>query len=270
MSPALEARGATRDYGRGGAKVLRALDGVSLSLAAGEILGVVGESGSGKSTLARLVMAFDRPTAGSVLLEGEDLFALPPEALRRRRRDFQMVFQDPYGSLDPRWRAGEIVAEPLHLLGPGVGRAERADRAAAMLEKVGLSAADARKYPHEFSGGQRQRIAIARALVTEPKLLVADEAVSALDLVVQAQILRLFRELRDRLGLAILFITHDIAVVDEICDRALVMQAGRVVEEGPVREVLDHPREAYTRRLLAAEPNLANIGRKAWRREREG
>ena len=264
MTPLLEIRALTRDYGAAGGPVFRALDSVSLSLGAGEILGVVGESGSGKSTLARLAMALDRPTSGEVLLEGESLFKLSPGLLRRRRRDFQMVFQDPYGSLDPRWRVGRVVAEPLGLLG-GLSRRERAERAAEMLEQVGLSADSAEKYPHEFSGGQRQRIAIARALVTTPKLLVADEAVSALDLSVQAQILRLLLNLRERFGLAILFITHNIGVVDEICDRMAVLDQGRLVEIGATRAVLAHPQAEATRRLLAAEPNLAVLGRKAHR-----
>src|SRR5262245_64236215 len=214
-TPLLEVHNLTRDYVLRGRDAfarrqsLRAVDDVSFSIARGEVLGIVGESGCGKSTLARIVMALDRPTSGSVLLEGTPLFALRQGELRRRRRDFQMVFQDPYGSLDPRHSVGRIVAEPLHLLG---GAADRS-RVAEMLESVGLKPDDARRYPHEFSGGQRQRIAIARALITGPKLLVADEAVSALDLSVQAQILKLLMELKARNALTVLFISHNLGVV---------------------------------------------------------
>lgn len=238
-----------------------ALDNVSIAMEPGEILGVVGESGSGKSTFARLIMALDRPTSGTVLFQGDDLFARPPRELRRMRRHFQMVFQDPYGSLDPRQRVGRIIAEPLFLEPNAPGGKARRQRIADMLEAVGLKPEDAERYPHEFSGGQRQRIALARALITRPKLLVADEPTSALDVTVQAQILKLILNMRDQYGVSVLLITHNIAVVDEICDRAIVMQAGRVVEEGQVPQVLDAPREAYTRHLLAAEPTLAQIGR---------
>ncbi len=234
--------------------VIQALDDVSFTLRSGTTLGVVGESGSGKSTLARLVMALEAPSAGQVLFEGRDLHALPPEALRHARRDFQIVFQDPFSSLDPRMAIARSVAEPLEKLSH-VGRAERRERAAAMLDAVGLNAAqDLDKVPHEFSGGQRQRIAIARALVTHPKLIVADEPVSALDVSVQAQVLNLMRELQQRLGLAYLFISHDIAVVERMADDLLVLQQGRVVERGRPLDVLRAPVHAYTRRLLAALP----------------
>ncbi|PRX09656.1 UNVERIFIED_ORG: peptide/nickel transport system ATP-binding protein [Martelella mediterranea] len=234
-----------------------ALDGVSLSLQAGEILGIVGESGSGKSTLARLIMALDRPTSGTVLFEGQSLTALSERRLRRLRRHFQMVFQDPYGSLDPRHTVGRIIGEPLHLEENPPRGTQRRARIAALLEEVGLDPADIDRYPHQFSGGQRQRIAIARALITRPKLLVADEPTSALDVTVQAQILKLLLSMRAVHGVSIVLITHNIAVVDEICDRVAVMQAGSIVEEGPVHTVLNAPREAYTRRLLAAEPTLS-------------
>ena len=248
-----------------------ALDRITLTLKAGEILGIVGESGSGKSTLARLVMALDRPTAGTVNFAGEDLFALPDARLRQMRSDFQMVFQDPYGSLDPRHRADRIIAEPLHLRTDAPrGRALR-ERIAALLQDVGLKASDMDKYPHEFSGGQRQRIALARALASRPKLLVADEPTSALDVTVQAQILQLLMKMRREHGLSILLITHNIAVVDEICDRVAVMQAGRLVEDGPVRTVLDRPQKAYTQRLLSAEPTLEDgLRMRRERRERHG
>jgi len=234
--------------------VAHALDDVSFRLSAGTTLGVVGESGSGKSTLARLVMALEAPSAGRVLFEGRDLQTLAPEALRHARRDFQIVFQDPFSSLDPRMSIARTVAEPLERLAH-VAHAERRERAAAMLEAVGLNAAqDLDKVPHEFSGGQRQRIAIARALVTHPKLIVADEPVSALDVSVQAQVLNLMRDLQQRLGLAYLFISHDIAVVERMADDLLVLQQGRVVERGRSVDVLHAPVHAYTRRLLAALP----------------
>jgi peptide/nickel transport system ATP-binding protein len=234
--------------------VVHALEDVSFTLHAGTTLGVVGESGSGKSTLARLVMALETPSAGQVLFEGHDLHALAPGALRDARRDFQMVFQDPFGSLDPRMTIARTVAEPLEKLAH-IGRAERRERAAAMLDAVGLNAAqDLDKVPHEFSGGQRQRIALARALVTHPKLIVADEPVSALDVSVQAQVLNLMQDLQQRLGLAYLFIGHDLAVVERMADELLVLQAGRVVERGPSADVLRAPAHPYTQRLLDAVP----------------
>ncbi|WP_035714038.1 oligopeptide/dipeptide ABC transporter ATP-binding protein [Azorhizobium doebereinerae] len=240
---------------------LRALDGIDLKVPAGSIFGVVGESGSGKSTLARIVMALDRPTAGNVLFDGDDLFLLPPAALAARRRDFQMVFQDPYGSLDPRSRIGRTVAEPLHVVPDALRGAERAALVGEALESVGLKAADAARFPHEFSGGQRQRIAIARALITRPKLVVADEAVSALDLSVQAQVLNLLRSLRDRHGITVLFITHNLAVIDCVADHVAVMYRGRVVETGPAQAVFARPFHPYTQLLIAAEPSLERIGR---------
>ena len=234
--------------------LVQALDGVSFSLHAGTTLGIVGESGSGKSTLARLVMALEAPSAGRVWFEGRDLHALGAEALRQARREFQMVFQDPFSSLDPRRAIARTVAEPLEKL-EQLSRAERRERAAAMLEAVGLNAAqDLDKVPHEFSGGQRQRIAIARALVTHPKLIVADEPVSALDVSVQAQVLNLMQDLQQRLGLSYLFISHDLAVIDRVADEMLVMQHGTVVERGRPDEVLRAPSHAYTRQLLAATP----------------
>ena len=266
----LEVRNLTRDYmlrtsqGLSSGKVLRAVDDVSFRLPQGSVLGIVGESGCGKSTLARIVMALDRPTAGEVLLEGDSLFKLSGSALRQRRRDFQMVFQDPYGSLDPRHSVGRIIAEPMHLAGT-TSRRERDALVAEVLVSVGLKPADAVRYPHEFSGGQRQRIAIARALITKPKLIVADEAVSALDVSVQAQILRLLMELKERNGLTVLFISHNLGVIEEIADRVGVMYAGRLIEIGATRDVLHHPQQDYTQRLLDAEPTLDVIGRRSKR-----
>ena len=232
---------------------VHALNGVSLGVEAGRSLGVVGESGSGKSTLARLAMALERPTSGSVRFEGTDLNALPAEALRRMRQHFQMVFQDPYGSLDPRQKVARIVGEPLNAQG-GADAATQRRRVGETLEAVGLRAADLDKYPHEFSGGQRQRIAIARALVTRPKLIVADEPVSALDVSVQAQVLNLLLDLQAEFGITYLLISHDLAVVDLVCDEVLVLQHGRVVERGDPDRLFKAPEHPYTQRLLAAAP----------------
>ena len=233
------------------APVLQAVNDVSFELAAGRTLGIVGESGCGKSTLARLVMALDTPTSGQVLLNGQDLHAMAPAQLQRERRHFQMVFQDPYGSLDPRHTIARIVAEPLEALAE-VSKAERQERAAEALDAVGLRPADLHKYPHEFSGGQRQRIAIARALVTRPQLIVADEPVSALDVSVQAQVLNLMQDLQQRHGLAYLFISHDLAVVDLVCDEVIVLQQGRIVEQGPPDRLFTRPEHPYTQQLLAS------------------
>ena len=230
------------------APLVEALRGVSFTLQGGRSLGIVGESGSGKSTLARLVMALEAPTSGQVRLLGRDPNLLPAAELMAARRDFQMVFQDPYGSLDPRQRVGRIVAEPLI----GVSAGKQRERVDASLDAVGLRASDAAKYPHEFSGGQRQRIAIARALITRPKLIVADEPVSALDVSVQAQVLNLLADLQQQFGVTYLFISHDLAVVDHVCDDVVVMQHGRIVEQGPTEQVFTAPVHAYTRSLLAA------------------
>jgi len=234
---------------------IEALSGVSFTLQKGRSLGIVGESGSGKSTLARLVMALETPSRGSVKLDGVDLHALPPAELRRQRARFQMVFQDPYGSLDPRRTVLQTVSEPLAVL-HGAGRAEQRERAAEVLHAVGLREGDLAKYPHEFSGGQRQRIAIARALVTRPALIVADEPVSALDVSVQAQVLNLMQDLQDRYGVTYLFISHDLAVVDLVCDEVIVLERGRIVEQGHPDELFTRPQHPYTQRLLAAVPGM--------------
>ncbi|WP_077963314.1 ABC transporter ATP-binding protein [Ensifer adhaerens] len=233
---------------------LRVLHGVSVELAAGQSLGIVGESGSGKSTLARAVMGLERPQSGEVNIAGRNIYALDRSDLREARKGFQAIFQDPYGSLDPRHTVRTIISEPIVSLERGTSTAERERRIAEVLEAVGLPLASAEKYPHEFSGGQRQRIAIARALITRPALIVADEPVSALDVSIQAQVLNLMMDLQEKLGLSYLFISHDLGVVRAITDRVAVMHLGRIVEEGPTAEVFDNPRHPYTQALVAAVP----------------
>ena len=230
-----------------------AVDGVDFAIEAGRSFGVVGESGSGKSTLARLVMALVKPSAGEVRLLGRSLFALSRGELKAARADFQMVFQDPYGSLDPRMRVERIVAEPLPR---GLSRPEQTARVAAVLASVGLEADAGRRYPHEFSGGQRQRIAIARALVTRPKLVVADEPVSALDVSMQAQVLNVMTDLAAQDGVTYLLISHDLAVVAHVCDEVAVMFQGRFVETGPADLLLTRPSHPYTRELVEAAPRF--------------
>jgi ABC-type glutathione transport system ATPase component len=232
---------------------VHALNGVSFTIESGRSLGIVGESGSGKSTLARLVMALDQPTAGSVALLGRDLHALPTAELRRARRDFQMVFQDPYGSLDPRQKVERIVTEPLAALGETARDAQR-EQAAKVLASVGLRGSDLDKYPHEFSGGQRQRIAIARALITRPRLIVADEPVSALDVSVQAQVLNLMQDLQTEFGITYMLISHDLAVVHHLCEEVAVLWQGRIVEQGPPEKLFHAAEHPYTQALLNAVP----------------
>lgn len=228
---------------------LHAVRDASLRVEPGRTAGIVGESGSGKSTLARLAMGFERPDAGRVLFQGQDINALPADDLQAIRPRFQMVFQDPFGSLDPRKTVGWSIAEPL-LQATDPSPAARRDRVAEVLEQVGLRADDQARYPHMFSGGQRQRVAIARAVVTDPDLIVADEPVSALDVSMQAQVLNLLMDMQDAMGLGILLISHDLAVVASMCDDIYVMDRGRVVEAGPTREVLTSPAHAVTRGLL--------------------
>ena len=236
--------------------VVKAVDGVSLAVREGRTLALVGESGSGKTTVGKAVLQLIRATAGSVRYQGEELTGLSRTALMRHRAAMQIVFQDPYASLNPRMRVADILAEGMRSLGVGRDDADRMRRMDALLEQVGLPAQAKGRYPHEFSGGQRQRIAIARALAVEPKLIVCDEPTSALDVSVQAQILNLLKSLQDRLGLAYLFITHNIAVVEYLAHEVAVMTGGRIVEQGTAAEVLHHPRHAYTRALLGAVPRV--------------
>jgi peptide/nickel transport system ATP-binding protein len=266
--PLLEVRGLRTEYPvrsgvlRRRVGAVRAVDGVDLDVHAGETVALVGESGSGKTTLARSILRLIEPCAGQVRFRGEDLLALGPADLRRRRRGFQMVFQDPWSALNPRMRVGEALFEPLLVHGLA-RRAEQGARVARMLEEVGLPDEAARRYPHEFSGGQRQRIGIARALATEPELLVADEPVSALDVSVRAQVINLLAELQARRGLGMLFIGHDLAVVEQLADRVLVLYLGRVVEAASAADLLAYPLHPYTVALRSAVPTADPDGRRS-------
>ena len=234
--------------------LLRAVSGVSFDLQPGETLGIVGESGSGKSTLARAIVGTVPVASGQVLWRGTDLLRLAPGARRRHRAEAQMVFQDPLAALDPRMTVGSIIAEPLRTHRPDTSRAETRRRVGEMMERVGLLPNLANRYPHEFSGGQCQRIGIARALLLEPALVVCDEPVSALDVSVQAQVINLLARLKREMGLALVFIAHDIGVVRHISDRILVMYLGREMEVGPARAITDRPAHPYTRALIASVP----------------
>jgi peptide/nickel transport system ATP-binding protein/oligopeptide transport system ATP-binding protein len=251
--PLLSVRNLEKHYAGSHGQRVRALDGVSFDVMPGETLGIVGESGCGKSTLGRALLRLVEPSGGSVTFAGEDVLTLDRRALTRRRRDMQIVFQDPFGSLNPRHSVATILAEPLEVHAIG-DRSSRAARVAELLRLVGLDPDAGRRYPHEFSGGQRQRIAIARALALEPKLVVADEPVSALDVSIQSQILNLLADLRARLGLSLLFISHDLGVIRHVSDRIGVMYLGKIVEIGAAAEIFAAPAHPYTQALLSAIP----------------
>ncbi|WP_018157812.1 ATP-binding cassette domain-containing protein [Demetria terragena] len=243
------------------APVVSALRGISLDIPAGSRFGIVGESGSGKSTLLRILAGLDRPTSGTVEIDGRDIAGVSEKKLGFLRDQMQLVLQDPMGSLNPRMRVRDIVAEPL----VAQGKPHDAKRIAELLESVGLPSDSARRYPHQFSGGQRQRISIARALAPEPSILLADEPVSALDVSVRATVLELMLDLVDRLDLTLIFVSHDLSVVRYVCDQVAVMKSGEVVEAGPTAQLYDHPQHDYTRSLVAAIPSLndALAGRSA-------
>ncbi|MCF6103900.1 ABC transporter ATP-binding protein [Mesorhizobium muleiense] len=260
--PLLQVESVTRDYPGRRKSLLkravptRAVDDVSFSIDPGQSVALVGRSGCGKSTLARMVLALDGPTSGTIRFRGEVITDKSEAELKPARRDMQVVFQDPYGSFDPRQKVEKLVAEPLHVLDKRPTNAERREMVAKALHEVGLGPRDMDKYPHEFSGGQRQRLSIARAIITRPKLVVADEPVSALDVSIRAQILDLFAELNQKLGVAYLFITHDLTVARAITDQVMIMHAGKIVERGRTSAVLDHPQSEAAKALVAAAPDL--------------
>jgi dipeptide transport system ATP-binding protein len=273
MTTVLETRAITRDYHVSGgffgrSRTVHALRGIDLKLEKGKTLAVVGESGSGKSTLARIITMIDAPTSGELFIDGEQIDIARTGVTKAMRRKVQIVFQNPYGSLNPRQKIGDVLGEPL-LLNTDKSAAERRDLAMAMLQKVGLRPEHYNRYPHMFSGGQRQRIAIARALMINPSLLVLDEPVSALDLSVQAQILNLLADLQDEFSLTYVFISHDLSVVRYIADEVMVMYLGEVVERGTRDELFANPQHAYTKTLFAATPraDVAHIKARLARRE---
>lgn len=258
--PILEVRNLKKYFGKSSgllgrdATPVKAIDDVSFSIGTGEVFGLVGESGSGKTTIGRTILRLIAPTEGEIRFRGKDITTASQRELRTFRREVQPIFQDPFASLNPRMRVQELVAEPLVIHGSYKSRRERRERVVELLELVGLQAAHLRRYPHEFSGGQRQRIGIARALAVEPKLIVADEAVSALDVSIQVQIVNLMLDLKERLGLTILFIAHDLALVEYVSDRIATMYLGRLMENGPSRVLCSTPKHPYTEALLSAVP----------------
>ena len=258
--PLLEVRGLRKwfevesGFFAGGGAHVKAVDDVSFAIPAGEVLGLVGESGSGKTTVGRTILRLYDPTAGAILFKGTDIATLASSALRDFRRQAQPIFQDPVASLNPRMRVEDIVAEPLIVHGVGGNRARRRERVAELLGLVGLSVEHMGRYPHEFSGGQRQRIGIARALAVRPEFIVADEPVSALDVSIQAQVVNLLYSLKQKLGLTLLFIAHDLAVVEYISDRIIVMYLGRIMEDAPAKALVRAPKHPYTEALLSAVP----------------
>ncbi|MFI5011121.1 MAG: ABC transporter ATP-binding protein [Hyphomicrobiales bacterium] len=254
MSALMAVEGLTQHFAgmRGG--TVRAVEDVSFEIGAGEVLGLVGESGSGKTTIGQAMLRLIDPTAGRILFRGEDITKLTDKRLKPFRRQAQPIFQDPFGSLNPRMTVEDIIGEPLAVHHIGRGREQRRSRILALLEQVGLPRDALARYPHQFSGGQRQRVSIARALAVEPALIIADEPVSALDVSIQAQIINLLRELQQRLGLALLFIAHDLAVVEYISDRVIVLYLGRIMEIGPAKSLIRAPKHPYTEALISAVP----------------
>lgn len=255
----LEAKNLTRHFAVGGSMfrkpaTLRAVEDVSLSVRKGETLAIVGESGCGKSTLARMLMRLIEPTSGEMQFEGRQIDQVQGQSLTALRKDMQFIFQDPFSSLNPRMTVGRLIGEPLEIHAPDLDARARRAKVAELLSQVGLRPEHANRYPHEFSGGQRQRIGIARALAAGPKLIIGDEPVSALDVSVQAQVINLLADLRDDLGLTLVIIAHDLAVIRHMSDRVAVMYLGRVVEEGPTDEIFANPRHPYTIALLSAIP----------------
>jgi peptide/nickel transport system ATP-binding protein len=258
--PLLSVRNLAKHYTSGGgwlggaSHLVKAIDDISFDIAPREIVGLVGESGSGKSTTGRVVLRLEEPTGGEIRFDGHDITTLPARELKAFRRQMQVVFQDPYAALNPRMTVGDFVAEPLIVHGLVASRSERNDRVAALFKQVGLDARFMARYPHEFSGGQRQRVNIARAVAMRPKLIIADEPITALDVSIQAQIINLFQDLQQELGMAYLFIAHDLSMVRYLCHRVAVMLRGRLVEIAPTEAIFTDPRHPYTRSLLSAIP----------------